>query len=128
MAKRSEFTEQCAVISWAGFNKKKWPALEYLNASLSGVYLPINLAMQAKRSGMVSGFPDLFLPYHNGTFSGLFIEMKYGKNKVSPQQKKWIKWLNSNHYHATVAYGAEEAVGILTNYLENKIGYSDNKK
>lgn len=119
--KRSEFTEQCAIFSWAQYNEEEYPALKYINASLSGMYFPMNLAMQAKRSGMKKGVPDINLPYHNGTFSGLYIELKYGRNKASKEQLEWIEWLEQNKYYACVAYGAEEAVYIIQKYLKNEL-------
>ena len=37
--------------------------------------------------------PDLFLPVGRGSYHGLFIELKYGKNKPTEKQTEWLKSL-----------------------------------
>ena len=78
-------------------------------------------AKNLKRQGVKSGVPDLFLPLPNKTYHGLFIEMKYGKNKPTQNQKEWIKYLNYVGYLAVVCYSAEEAINIIKKYIADKV-------
>ena len=86
-----------------------------------------------KMSGQVKGTPDLFLAYPSGKFHGLFIELKRpaskipghksrSKGELTAEQMIMIKYLNDAGYKATVAYGAEQAWKIITEYLANGNG------
>lgn len=73
-----------------------------------------------KRAGLRRGFPDLFIPLARNGYHGLFIEMKYGKGKTSPEQKEWLECLSDNEYKAVVCYGAQEAIQEINNYTAKK--------
>ena len=72
-----------------------------------------------KMLGMSAGFPDLILfssPPKFPNSKGLVIEMKRAKksiSRVSPEQKQWLKTLETNGYICMVAYGAAEAIAKL---------------
>ena len=74
-------------------------------------------AVNLKRQGVKSGLPDMFLPVPKGSFYGLWIELKVGKNKTSENQDKWIDELCSQGYRCEVCYGFDEAVSVLKGYL-----------
>ena len=71
-----EEQEQAALFEWARWAQGNYPELRLLNASLSGVCLLPGQARKAKVSGMVRGFPDIFLPVKRAGYGGLFIELK----------------------------------------------------
>ena len=73
-----------------------------------------------KLEGCSPGVPDLCVPIPNKKYHGLFIEMKYGKNKPTAYQKEWIEYLNGVGYLAVVCYGADEALDILKKYITDK--------
>lgn len=70
-----------------------------------------------KRMGMRAGTPDIFIPYPTKIHHGLFIELKYGKNKPSPAQIKFIELLNQQGYLAVVCWGADAAIDVIVKYL-----------
>ena len=70
-----------------------------------------------KLEGCSPGVPDLCVPIPNKNYHGLFIEMKYGKNKPTQYQKEWIEYLNSVGYFAVVCYGAEQAIKAIKKYI-----------
>ncbi len=70
-----------------------------------------------KLEGVSAGFPDLFVVEMRGGYGGLFIELKYGKNKPTESQKQWINYLNSVGYLAVVCYSCEEALETINKYL-----------
>lgn len=68
--------------------------------------------------GVKAGVPDLCLPVPMNGFAGLYIEMKYGKNKPTDHQKEWIKALKEQGYKVTVCYSGVEATQELESYLQ----------
>jgi hypothetical protein len=78
-------------------------------------------ARNLKLQGVKSGVPDLFYPVPNAKHHGLFIEMKYGKNKPTKNQIEWLDYLNSVGYLAVVCYSADEAFKLLEKYFKDKV-------
>ena len=107
----SEAQEQCAVIEWADYNRLP------LFAIPNGGKRDPKEAAHLKRQGVRSGVPDLFLPIPRGQYHGLFIEMKYGKNKVTVNQEKWLHLLKRQGYSAYICYGADNAIKCIQQYL-----------
>lgn len=107
-----EAIEQIKVVQYC--NLKKIRMFHTPNGGSRNRIEAINL----KRQGVSSGVPDLCFPIPNRKYHGLFIEMKYGKNKPTENQKKWIDYLNSVGYLACVCYGANEAIKLINEYVE----------
>lgn len=59
----------------------------------------------------------MFLAVPRNNKSGLFIEMKVGRNKCTDNQKKWIRALMEQGYEVKVCCSAEEAIQIIKRYL-----------
>ena len=74
-------------------------------------------AANLRRQGVKPGVPDIFLPAPRGNYHGLWIEMKNGKNKTTAYQNTYIDYLNGSGYRAAVCYGADEAIRVITEYL-----------
>lgn len=111
MIKRSEATEQQAVVEYCFYNRITIFAIP--NGGSRNKLEAANL----KRQGVKAGVPDLFVPVARRGFHGLFIEMKYGKNKTTPAQDDWLNTLNREGYLAKVCYGYAEAVELLKYYF-----------
>ena len=79
-------------------------------------------AANLKRQGVKAGVPDLCLPVPKNGYHGLYIEMKYGRNKTTQKQEEWLKALQEQGYYVAVCYGAEEAERLIASYL-NMAGY-----
>lgn len=116
--RRSEATEQIAVIQWCEINKFMYPELKLIFHVPNGGTRNKIEAANLKRQGVKSGVPDLFLPVARHDYNGLFIEMKYGKNKTTENQKIWIEELQGQGYLCQVCNGAEEAVEVLKKYMK----------
>ena len=76
-----------------------------------------------KRMGMRAGVPDLVIPLARGGWFGLYIEMKYGKNKTTPAQDSWLELLSRNHYKCHVCYGADAAMKAINDYIKLRPTY-----
>lgn len=116
--KRGEDTEQMGVIDWANWNRGRFPELKLLFHVPNGGKRSATEAARFKAMGVKAGVPDLCLPAPRGGYAGLYIEMKYGKNKPTDNQKQWIADLQKQGYKVAVCWSEEEATRLLENYLE----------
>jgi hypothetical protein len=122
--KKCEHTEQVALVNWARANEGKYPELRNLFAIPNGGHRHLSVAKKLKAEGVRKGVLDIFLahPVKNiqiifKGYSGLFIEMKFGKNKLTKEQKEWIERLTQAGYKCSVCYSFEEARDKILNYL-----------
>ncbi len=113
-----EAIEQAKVIAWARANERNYPYLQLLHCSLNGVKMTKAQAGRAIAQGMLSGVPDLFLPVPKNGYHGLFIEMKYGSNKVTEDQEKFLQNAANVGYAISVCYSANEAIKRIEDYYE----------
>lgn len=116
--RQTEYHDQVALIQWCEMSLGKHPELAYVFAVPNGLRLPIGLAVKAKRQGLKSGVPDLFLPIPRGPYHGLFIEMKAPDGRLAPLQRTWISYLRDQKYRVDVCFSLEKAKQSLTDYLE----------
>lgn len=116
--KRSEATEQMAVIQWCEINKFIQPELQLIFHIPNGGKRNASEGAKFKKLGVKAGVPDLFLPIAKNGYNGLFIELKYGKGTTSKTQKEWLLALQEQGYLCKVCNGAEEAIAVLQNYLK----------
>ena len=117
-AAQPEAIEQAKVIAWARANENNYPYLWMLHSSLNGVKMTKAQAGRAIAQGMLSGVPDLFLPVPKNGYHGLFIEMKYGSNKVTENQEKFLQNAANVGYAISVCYSANEAIKRIEDYYE----------
>lgn len=110
----SERNEQGILFAWADALGNAVPELGHMFAIPNGQMRP----GQPKEPGLKAGVPDLFLPAPRNGKAGLFIEMKYGRNRPNHAQANWLRWLESAGYECTVCWSAEEAIEVIRNYLE----------
>lgn len=116
--KQSEATEQERLISWAQWQHNKYPELKLLYHVPNGGSRNTLEAANLKRQGVKAGVPDLCLPVARQGYHGLYIEMKWGKNKVTENQKQWLDDLRQQGYEAVVCYGADQAIRAIEEYLD----------
>jgi len=78
----------------------------------------IATAKRLKRMGVRAGVPDYFIAVPVHGFHGLFIELKaVDRGSCTDHQKEWLSRLALQGYSTTVAYGAADAIWVLTEYL-----------
>lgn len=108
---------QIAVITYL---KLQYSTTRYC-ASAGGVRTSFKQAVKMKATGYVKGFPDLQILKPVGKYSGMFIELKYNKGRMSPEQKEWIEYLNSVGYFAICCNSFEDAKKNIDLYLSGNI-------
>jgi len=67
--------------------------------------------------GALAGVPDLFLAVPSGSYHGMFIEMKWGKNKPSPEQEAFLSAVMIAGYKTLVCYSFDEFFKEVADYL-----------
>ncbi|HEY3591706.1 MAG TPA: VRR-NUC domain-containing protein [Buttiauxella sp.] len=75
-------------------------------------------AGKMKAEGQKSGYPDTILDAPRGVYFGMRLELKYGKNRPSDNQKAILNRLTEQGYYCVVAYGHKEAIRLLETYWE----------
>ena len=115
----SEAAHQKALFCWAALPgiRLRFPELEFMFAVPNGGTRNKIEAANLKAQGVKSGVPDIMLPVPRGMMSGLWIEMKVGKNKPSEAQLKYQCYLRHCGYVSEVCYSWIEATVVILNYL-----------
>lgn len=119
----SERYEQRVTVTHC--DKKEYPYFAIPNAARRTLWE----ALEAKRSGMKAGIPDLCFPVPLQGKGGLYVEMKKREGGiVSPMQKYWIIILKACNYRMEVARGSTEAIAIIDDYFDGWAGFPDDIK
>lgn len=123
----SEHNEQSLLFQWAKLNEKKYPALNMMFSVPNGGKLPYTKTGRGKiwspqrlslvQEGLKKGVPDIFIAWPTKLYHGFFIEMKYGKNTTSEEQKMWITKLESAGYAVAICWSFEEARDKVIDYI-----------
>lgn len=113
----SEHQEQCALFLWARMNVGRYPELSWLFAVPNGGFRKLKTARDLKDEGVKAGVPDVWFPisgvYGEKPVKGLVIEMKYGKNKPTPEQDAWLTLLGGIGWRTAVCYSWREAAEVI---------------
>lgn len=116
-AVRSEDTEQINVMEWARWNVNKHPELKWLHHIPNGGSRNKREAVKLKQMGVKAGVSDICLPYPKGIYCGLYIEMKFGNNKKTEEQKAFLQDMEEAGHFVATCYSAEDAVKVIEEYL-----------
>lgn len=121
----SEHDEQVGLFEILSRYEQKYPELKWVFAIPNGGKRHPATAAKMKAEGVRSGVWDVFVPhYRNSSYindhaCGLFIEMKFGKNGLTDNQKAFREALEYDFGFAfAVCYSAEEAARAIGEYLE----------
>jgi hypothetical protein len=116
-----EVDEQAAVFQHAALRARTDPRWAMLFAIPNGkAASSIREAVNAKRTGLKRGVPDMFLPIPIGEWHGLFVELKRAngvKSDLKPEQAEWLQRLQDAGYQTAVAFGWKAAVAEIAGYL-----------
>lgn len=116
----TEEQAQTKVFDWAEWNTKKYEQLKLM-------YHPANegkrtqaAGARLKRQGLKNGVSDICLPVRNGTYSNLYVELKVGKNKPTPDQIEFVEDINRFGGFGLIVYGSDNAIQVIETYIKNK--------
>jgi hypothetical protein len=115
--KQEEHKLQVACINWFRLQYPQYARL--LFAIPNGGNRNLITAVRLKQEGVIAGIPDLFFAKPTAKFSGLFIEMKAGKNKPTALQQEQMNILWHSGYKCEVCNGFEQFIQIINEYLKD---------
>ena len=116
-----EHKEQCAVIDYWRSAHKTFGLPEFaLFAIPNGGHRHMLTAVRLKAEGVRKGIPDLMLATARGNWHGMYIEMKSVDGDVGPEQTEVLTYLYLEKYNARVAWGAQEAIQFIQDYLRGE--------
>ncbi len=113
--KQSELTEQIKLFEWARQNERFIPELRMLH-HIPNEGKRTNGAV-LKAAGVRRGMPDVVLPVGRKGYSALYIELKFGDNRPTKEQREIMAALRRLGNKAEICRSAEEAREIIRHYL-----------
>ena len=111
---------QQAVFEWIGWHTGKYPVLAFAFHSPNGGSRNLIEARHLKAGGVKPGVPDLLVPVPCGSYQGLAIEFKAGKNKTTEAQDFWLNGLAKAGYLTGVAWSVEEAISLIQRFVTHQ--------
>ena len=102
----SEHDMQASLFDWAVQVQGQIPELEWLHAVPNGQYR----RGQRPEPGLRAGVPDVMLPVmryskRTKTFhGGLYLELKVTGNTTTPEQERWLRYLQEAGYVVAVVH------------------------
>lgn len=115
----SEDAEQEGVIQWARMLTGRYPELALLHHIPNEGKRSSATGRKLQRLGVLAGVPDLHLPVAKAGYYSLYIEMKYGNNRLQKTQKEFLTAAAAEDNYCVVCYTAEDAIGVIEDYLHN---------
>ena len=115
--KDSESTQQKHLFKWIRLKALKDWRYDKIYHIPNGGLRAKTTAINLKREGAKAGVWDIFVPIPKNGFSGMYIEMKFGKNKLTDNQIKFREHLEE-FYKFEVCYNWIEAKEIIEEYLK----------
>ena len=113
----TESQEQIKAVQWAKRQRKKCPDIRWLHHIPNGGKRGIQTAMKLKLEGVEAGVHDLFLPVARWKRNGLYIEVKFGNNKLSSLQEEFKAFVISQGYATATCYSGDQIIKVLKKYL-----------
>ncbi len=116
----SEDNEQAMLFQWAEIAALNCPELRLMYHVPNEGKRSVSTGNRLKRLGLKSGVPDIALPVARGGYHGLYIEMKYGRNTLTENQRIWLDMLRKTGHMTAVCYSFIEAKDVILGYLGMK--------
>lgn len=110
----TEHDEQAMLFEWTRYR----PELRWMFAIPNGGLRNKVTAARLRSEGTKAGVWDIFLPIPSKGYHGMFLEMKFGKNRLTENQKEFGEFVNGKGYYTAVAYSADEAMREIDQYLD----------
>ena len=115
--KKSEMTEQIKLFNLAEMVKSFVPELGLMYHVPNEGKRQQGTGALLKAAGLKKGVPDIALPVARYGYHGLYIELKFGENVPTKEQREYMSRLQQEGYKTAVAYGFEQAREIIRHYL-----------
>jgi len=114
----SEHLEQSRFFAVLRRMEPAYPGLRGAFAIPNGFLDTKSKRIRAWQEGVVSGVPDVFIPWPHKGFHGLFLEFKKPGGRVTKAQEEYLALMASRGYKAEVVFGLRQALKVLKEYIE----------
>ncbi len=111
-----DFEHQLQVVLCKYMDYNKIPYFAIPNGGVRN----LTTAKKLKAEGVKAGVSDLFIYIPTKNYAGLFVEVKYGKNKQSEYQIDFQKKVEVRGYKYILVYSLQDLVDGIKQYLDNK--------
>lgn len=127
---QSEHGQQTALFAWAALPETKamCPGIENMFAIPNGGERNLKVASNLKAEGVRAGVADVFLPvpieqgkHSDIWYHGLWIEMKFGSNKPTPEQNSFLASMREAGYATAVCYTFADAKWTIEQYYAGRL-------
>ena len=120
MKQQSEYEIQRDYFKWVRSNHRLHDAFELIHHIPNGSTFSIGHTQKLKHMGLVSGMPDVFIPWvmTKSFRGGCYLEFKTPKGKVSKAQQAVHEELEDRCYEVYVVRSVVEAIEATVKYLE----------
>lgn len=122
--RHDEDNHACWLTEWRIAKERNIPELKFLYHWPQGGKRSKVTAAILKRMGVRKGPWDFWLLVRRGDCPGLIIELKHGRNKLTPEQEDLGNYLEAQGWATAVCYHWRDAAREIVNYL----GYSQYAK
>jgi hypothetical protein len=112
----SEHDEQTQLFQILALYEERYPVLRWIFAIPNGGKRHPATAMKLKQEGVRRGIPDICIPYPVDEWAGCYVEMKFGKGRLTKEQQEFIEAFQNTH-KIYVCYSAIEAAHAIGKYL-----------
>lgn len=118
----SERDHQVFVFQVLALNEQTDPRLKWVYAVPNGGQRHPAVAGKLKAEGVKRGISDICLPFPcinpatGWHFHGAYIEQKFGKNKVSPEQEQFLEFVKGQGLFGYVSYTADQTLDFIERY------------
>lgn len=86
----------------------------------NGARTAMSVAVRLKRTGLLSGVPDLFIPHAHGGYFGFFIEIKSKTGRISDEQSDFLHFLGGQKYRVACFNTFEDFAKNVAEYLSGQ--------
>lgn len=122
-----EDEHQTALTQWARMMRTQYPALRLYHHIPNGGLRDKRTAARLIGQGVHSGVPDVFIPAARGGYHGIYVELKTGDNRPTPNQNEFMSGAMAEGYYCAVCYGWPCAAAVIEDYLQrDKTGGKEN--
>lgn len=121
MAKSLEGNIQKEVFDWIRLNEEEYPVLKVVFHTPNSFFgTGFGIIMWLKQLGMRKGVYDIIIPVAKNGYSSMWIEIKKGKGKLTPEQLMFKDLITQYSNYPTkfeVFYDSESCIQCIKEYL-----------
>jgi hypothetical protein len=114
----NEHQEQAAFFEYCAWKGNTDAIYKCVFAIPNGAITTPKFGRKLNNEGRMRGVFDIFIQVPAAEYHGAYIEFKFGKNKLTPEQSEFMKRAFYRGFMCKVCYTAAKAIEFLEWYLD----------